>query len=226
LIKLPAALAITVAANVHTALALIVAPVICRVPAPGFPVIVAPEHPAPVNVGFAGFASVMPAGKVSNRLTPVSANAPGLSFKICSDRFDVLPRGTVIGLNPLPRLTVVLDAVSVAVAAVGLLASSAVVRLPIGIVFVEIPFDPFGAVTLTPIAHEVAAAPPLNVPPARLITFVPDAAVSVPPHVFVGAGDAAIVAANAEVGNVSEKLKLVSAAAFAVRVTVIVSREF
>ena len=180
LMRLPETLPRTVTASVQIEFALTLALASVTVVPLLTAVIAAPLQPAPVNVGAGGFATTIPAGRVSVKPTPVRLIAPALLLRIWIDIVDVPPTATVVGLNDLLTVTDVLTSTRFAAAA-ALVTPSVVVTALAGIVLVCVPVGPAtGVATSSATVHDVLAAPPARLPPVSEKLVVPDVAVTVP----------------------------------------------
>ena len=181
MIRLPAAVLKTETEIRQTEFAAIAAPVNCSSVVPGAAVSVPPVQPVPVKVALAGFAICMPTGRLSGRLKLLRLIAFGLLLRICRLKLETVPIGPVFGAKPLDKLTKLLIAFSVAVAA-ALVTPSFVVIVFAPIELVSVPLDPAGASTLTLTVQLVAApaGPTARLAPLRLIVLVADTAVTVP----------------------------------------------
>ncbi len=226
LIRLPDTLARTVTASVQIAFALTLAPDSVTVVLLFTAVIVAPPHPAPVNVGAGGFATTMPAGRLSVNPTPVRLMAPALLLRIWIDATEVPPTATVVGLNDLLTVTDAAASTRLAFAA-ALVTPSVVVTALAAIVLVWVPSGPAnGVATSSATVHDVFAAPPARLPPVIEKLVAPDVAVTdAPVHVVAAFAGAATTKPAPIVVRRSLKVMFVSADAPPVRVSVTVSRD-
>lgn len=164
----PAVVPVTFTVSVHEEPGAMVPPPKFNVVSPG----VAFQVPLQVEPIPAGLATCNPAGKLSEKSTPVRV-MPAFGLVKVSVNCDTPPTGIVVGLNAL--LTVggaATDKVALAVLPVPALAE---VTLPVVLFFTP----PVVAVTLTTIVQVPAAE---TVPPLNVSVVSPALGANVPPH--------------------------------------------